>query len=193
MGNLKSLFNKAGRKIQSASTRETPSTNDNESNISITSIIENDEIYITNNNSDKTAFTERNVIVQEKGNHGKVRKNTKFCQDALLAGSLASTFASKTGSKLLAAAIDDSKAIDDNIFRNFEYPFTNLVFEGGGNKGMAYVGALQVRFFLMVYIIVLLICLFVICVNIFCANSSHMMNKIVNRIKIRKKCNVEVH
>lgn len=32
----------------------------------------------------------------------------------------------------------------EEIYTGFDFPFENLVFEGGGNKGMAYVGALQV-------------------------------------------------
>lgn len=32
----------------------------------------------------------------------------------------------------------------DEIYAGFDFAFENLVFEGGGNKGMAYVGALQV-------------------------------------------------
>jgi len=37
-----------------------------------------------------------------------------------------------------------STSSDDEIYAGFDFPFENLVFEGGGNKGMAYVGALQV-------------------------------------------------
>lgn len=36
------------------------------------------------------------------------------------------------------------RSLEDVYISNQEYPFENLVFEGGGSKGMAYVGALQV-------------------------------------------------
>ena len=40
--------------------------------------------------------------------------------------------------------LDGSRSMEDLLIRSQEYPFENLVFEGGGSKGMAYVGALQV-------------------------------------------------
>lgn len=40
--------------------------------------------------------------------------------------------------------VDGSRSLEDLFIRSHEYPFENLVFEGGGSKGMAYVGALQV-------------------------------------------------
>lgn len=40
--------------------------------------------------------------------------------------------------------IDRSRSLEDLFIGSQEYPFENLVFEGGGSKGMAYVGALQV-------------------------------------------------
>lgn len=167
MGNLKSLFNKANaRRIQSVPIRGTPSTNDNESNLSITSIVGNDNMYITDTNSDKVDFIQNGSATNKKQNGAVPNKkqngtpnhkketdaasnrekkvSTKLDKDALLAATIASTVASETGSKLLSAVVDDNNIIDDLIFKNFEYPFTNLVFEGGGNKGMAYVGALQV-------------------------------------------------
>lgn len=30
--------------------------------------------------------------------------------------------------------------------KEYDFPFENLVFEGGGNKGLAYCGAIQVNF-----------------------------------------------
>ena len=33
---------------------------------------------------------------------------------------------------------------DTDSLKDFNYPFTNIVLEGGGSKGLAYVGALQV-------------------------------------------------
>ena len=34
---------------------------------------------------------------------------------------------------------------DTDSLKDFNYPFTNIVLEGGGSKGLAYVGALQVH------------------------------------------------
>lgn len=41
--------------------------------------------------------------------------------------------------------------IDKIDYRAYEYPFENLVFEGGGAKGQVYVGALQVSYFPSVF------------------------------------------
>lgn len=38
----------------------------------------------------------------------------------------------------------DSTGEDDTRFREFKFDFENLVFEGGGNKGMSYVGTIMV-------------------------------------------------
>ena len=35
---------------------------------------------------------------------------------------------------------------DLDKLKGYDYPFTNIVMEGGGSKGMAYVGALEVQF-----------------------------------------------
>ena len=40
----------------------------------------------------------------------------------------------------------DTKVLGIKI-DEYEYPFENLAFEGGGNKGLAYCGAIQVDFF----------------------------------------------
>jgi len=45
---------------------------------------------------------------------------------------------------LLETTLDDTVAVDYAIFNSFDFPFKNIVFEGGGIKGLAYVGALQV-------------------------------------------------
>ena len=62
----------------------------------------------------------------------------------LFAGVIGSTMGSKSSMQLIATVADDLQAVDDDIFKNYDFPFENLVFEGGGNKGMAYVGALRV-------------------------------------------------
>ena len=54
---------------------------------------------------------------------------------------------------------------DDQIFfeEYFDFPFVNLSFEGGGNKGMAYVGALRVNMAICCSIICFLSLLFAVC------------------------------
>jgi len=64
--------------------------------------------------------------------------------ELLYAGTVGSTIASLSATKLIETMVDDNKVVDEDIFKNYDFPFMNLVFEGGGNKGMAYVGALQV-------------------------------------------------
>jgi len=64
-------------------------------------------------------------------------------ESVILAGTLGS-IASFSGSRLFSSVVDDAEKVDVDIFNNFDFPITNLVFEGGGNKGMAYVGAIQV-------------------------------------------------
>ena len=66
--------------------------------------------------------------------------------EMLFAGTVGSTIASSSATQLLETVADDTTVVDDDIFKNYDFPFTNLVFEGGGNKGMAYVGSLQVTF-----------------------------------------------
>ena len=55
-----------------------------------------------------------------------------------------SPIASAPLTKMLTKAIQYSECQDDTRFQEFEYNFENISFEGGGNKGMAYVGALEV-------------------------------------------------
>ena len=70
------------------------------------------------------------------------RVNSKMIQ----AGTVGSTLGSSAATLLMETVADNNNMVDDDIFKNYDFPFTNLVFEGGGNKGMAYVGALQVGF-----------------------------------------------
>ena len=98
---------------------------------------------------DDKLFVLDNKAIQEKAkkvssNYSQSYLNSPSHSDMLYAGTIGSTFGSLSGTKLLATIVDDKKTVDDDIFNNFDFPFTNLVFEGGGNKGMAYVGALQV-------------------------------------------------
>lgn len=64
----------------------------------------------------------------------------------LNAGTLGGMFGSVSSTRLLTSVIDDKRAVEEDIYKNFDFPFENLILEGGGNKGMAYVGALQVFF-----------------------------------------------
>lgn len=74
--------------------------------------------------------------------------------EMLFAGTIGSTIGSLSSSRLLATINDDKQAVDEDILKNYDFPFTNLVFEGGGNKGMAYVGALKVCSYFYCYIII---------------------------------------
>lgn len=39
---------------------------------------------------------------------------------------------------------EDEKMLVNIDIKNYDYPFENLVLEGGGTKGMAYFGSVQV-------------------------------------------------
>ncbi|KAK2564725.1 Uncharacterized protein P5673_011405 [Acropora cervicornis] len=57
-----------------------------------------------------------------------------------LLGSVGSMNAAEANERLRRG----STSCEEAVYQGFPFPFENLVFEGGGNKGMAYVGALQV-------------------------------------------------
>lgn len=59
---------------------------------------------------------------------------------ATLLGSVGSLAAAETTERVG----NGNTAVEEEIYAGHDFPFENLVFEGGGNKGMAYVGALQV-------------------------------------------------
>ena len=85
--------------------------------------------------------------IQDRFSSGVVSSYGAFpgeVESVVLAGTLGS-IASFSGSRLFSKVVDDAEKVDADIFNNFDFPITNLVFEGGGNKGMAYVGAIQVR------------------------------------------------
>ena len=48
-------------------------------------------------------------------------------------------------SKISVSSFDDYNEIEEFLFDDCTFPFENLVFEGGGNKGFAYVGSIEVR------------------------------------------------
>ena len=60
---------------------------------------------------------------------------------ATLLGSVGSLKAAEVTERL--SNKESSSALDES-YQGFDFAFENLIFEGGGNKGMAYVGALQV-------------------------------------------------
>lgn len=72
------------------------------------------------------------------------RKNSKF--QATPGGSIvsATSLIMACSPYLESKFLEGSRSIEDLYMSKHEYPFENLVFEGGGSKGMAYVGALQV-------------------------------------------------
>ena len=54
---------------------------------------------------------------------------------------------STNGAQLVKDVADGySEQVDKIFFEKHEFPIENLVFEGGGNKGMSYVGAIEVSF-----------------------------------------------
>lgn len=90
-----------------------------------------------------------------KKKHTKLKKdpnkNTNVVQsfninaNVVSLASVGSAVASEKGTTLLGYTKDDPLEIDFEIFRNHEFPFENIVLEGGGIKGLAYAGALMVR------------------------------------------------
>lgn len=109
----------------------------------------------TDCNSQSTSINSSVVKLKENGSlaeqptrqkRDKRSSKTLVSQEMLNAGTLGGMFGSVTSTKLLASVIDDKRAVEDDIYKNFDFPFENLILEGGGNKGMAYVGALEVYF-----------------------------------------------
>ena len=43
------------------------------------------------------------------------------------------------------------RKIDEIDYREYEYPFENFVFKGGGAKGQVYIGCLEVLLLLFIY------------------------------------------
>ena len=48
---------------------------------------------------------------------------------------------------LVTDIIDAEIGFDGTEYEDYDFNFDNLVFEGGGNKGLAYVGAIMVSLF----------------------------------------------
>lgn len=79
--------------------------------------------------------------------NGQVQKRSttsldphSFVEAATLLGSVGSLKAAETTERVRRG----STSYEEDVYKGYPFPFENLVFEGGGNKGMAYVGALQV-------------------------------------------------
>ena len=84
------------------------------------------------------------IQLTPKTTTAKDRKNSKL--QVTPGDSLVSTTSLiMAGSPYLESKfLEGNRSLEDLYIRSREYPFDNLVFEGGGSKGMAYVGALQV-------------------------------------------------
>ena len=77
------------------------------------------------------------------GRRGKKCSDTSLCSVSHILPCIVST----NGAKLVRDVADGcSEKIDKIFFEKYEFPIENLVFEGGGNKGMSYVGAIEVSF-----------------------------------------------
>ena len=81
---------------------------------------------------------ERNAMVNGQGNKKATLDPSNLVNAAALLGSIGSLKAAEKTEKVVRSPPEQE------LYEGFPFPFENLVFEGGGNKGMAYVGALQV-------------------------------------------------
>lgn len=72
-----------------------------------------------------------------------------FFEAATLLGSVGSLKAAETTERVRRG----STSHEEDVYKGFAFPFENLVFEGGGNKGMAYVGALQVCILMFSFVV----------------------------------------
>ena len=69
--------------------------------------------------------------------------------DINLTGSMKSLRSNATVSD--ASWYTDNSSVRFIEFENYDYPFENVVFEGGGNKGLAYCGAVRVSMLLVLF------------------------------------------
>ena len=86
----------------------------------------------------------KNVKNTKDSNGATVVSNLNVTTNLLSFASLGSAVASENTATLLGCTTDDPYAVDYEIFQNYEFPFENIVLEGGGIKGLAYGGALMV-------------------------------------------------
>lgn len=86
----------------------------------------------------------KNVQNAKDSNGANVVSNLNVTSNLLSFASLGSAVASENSAALLGSTTEDPYAVDYEIFRNHDFPFENIVLEGGGIKGLAYGGALMV-------------------------------------------------
>ena len=68
------------------------------------------------------------------------------------ASQITSSIVNLHGTKLMrAVSFGHGQKVDKMFFENYDFPMENLIFEGGGNKGMSYVGAIEVSFRILIY------------------------------------------
>ena len=99
-----------------------------------------------------TKYKKKNVKEKKKETKGEkdlngnksVISNLNVKNNLLSFGSVGSALASQNGTTLIEFTSDDPLAVDYEIFRNHNFPFENIILEGGGIKGLAYTGALMV-------------------------------------------------
>ena len=99
-----------------------------------------------------TKYKKKNVKERKKKTKEKedlngnksVISNLNVKNNLLSFGSVGSALASQNGTTLIDFTSDDPLAVDYEIFMNHNFPFENIVLEGGGIKGLAYTGALMV-------------------------------------------------
>ena len=111
--------------------------------LSTISINKDDQLYLKNENVSNGKTKEDNLKIK-KSNQTLRPGEKNMNSEILRAGVIGSVLGSSEGKTFFSSMLDDNTAVDDHIYNNYDFPFTNLVFEGGGNKGMAYAGALQV-------------------------------------------------
>ena len=87
------------------------------------------------------AVQERRKTQYKMENNGIERVNkVKATND--LTGSMKSLKSNASVSD--ASWYTDNSSVRFTEYENYDYPFENVVFEGGGNKGLAYCGAVRV-------------------------------------------------
>ncbi|XP_066912255.1 uncharacterized protein [Clytia hemisphaerica] len=143
---------KYGQSKETISSRETSASttrdNDKNNNTDIDSIDSGSSggIEIQQNGVAHKSAQNQNGAANHRAMKRKDKRSsgTLVSQEMLNAGTLGGMFGSVSSTRLLQTVIDDKRAVEEDIYKNFDFPFENLILEGGGNKGMAYVGALQV-------------------------------------------------
>ena len=93
----------------------------------------------------KERTTKKHAKLKKDSNkNNNIAENFSIHANVVSFASVGSAVASEKGTTLLGYTKDDPLQTDFEIFRNHEFPFENIVLEGGGIKGLAYAGALMV-------------------------------------------------